>query len=152
MNMSYRNSNNINLDKNIYENNLNFESLQFSNDKIYDLFSNKEQSDTSTKEINETSRNKIVIETREEFINTLKNEKEELLNSLNEKKFALENISEENQELKISIVQKEKDLINKNNEYDKLKLEIFLPDLFIFLKRIIGFLNQKILLNGMRKY
>ena len=110
--------NNFNIQNNSNEN---FD-VQFLNDN--ELISNKEQSETSTKEINDSSDNRILIESREDYINILKNEKEELLNSLNEKIITLDKINDENQELKMSILQKEKDLINVNNENSKLKLQI----------------------------
>ncbi len=114
---------------NKYINNFNIQNnsneifdVQYLNDN--ELISNKEQSETSTKEINDSSDNRILIESREDYINILKNEKEELLNSLNEKIITLDKINDENQELKMSILQKEKDLINVNNENSKLKLQI----------------------------
>ena len=110
--------NNLNIHNNSNEN---FD-FQYLNDN--ELISNKGQSETSTKEINDSSDNKIVIESREDYINILRNEKEELLNSLNEKTITLEKLSDENQELKMSILQKEKDLININNENSKFKLQI----------------------------
>ncbi len=114
---------------NKYINNFNIQNnsneifdVQYLNDN--ELISNKEQSETSTKEINDSSDNRILIESREDYINILRNEKEELLNTLNEKTIILEKLNDENQELKMSILQKEKDLINVNNENSKLKLQI----------------------------
>ena len=65
---------------NKYINNFNIQNnsneifdVQYLNDN--ELISNKEQSETSTKEINDSSDNRILIESREDYINILKMKK-----------------------------------------------------------------------------
>ncbi len=66
-------------------------------EEINGILTKNEQSETIDDEIQELSKN-ISNDSKEEFINSLKNENEELIVSLNQKINYSENLDKENQE------------------------------------------------------
>ena len=110
--------------ENINEENFDLENMKMLNEGLDELISNNQLSENNEKEINNISNNEIELDNKDEFLSSLRDEKEELLNSLNEKNIENERLNEENQELKNNFMKKEKELLNMKNEYARLKLEL----------------------------
>ena len=110
--------------ENINEENFDLENMKMLNEGLDELISNNQLSENNEKEINNISNNEIELDNKDEFLSSLRDEKEELLNSLNEKNIEYERLNEENEQIKSSFMKKEKELLNIKNEYAKLKLEL----------------------------
>ena len=104
--------------------NFDLENMRMLNEGLDELVSNNQLSENNEKEINNISNNEIELDNKDEFLSSLRDEKEELLNSLNEKNLEYERLNEENEQIKNSFMKKEKELLNIKNEYAKLKLEL----------------------------
>ena len=104
--------------------NFDLENMRMLNEGLDELVSNNQLSENNEKEINNISNNQIELDNKDEFLSSLRDEKEELLNSLNEKNLEYERLNEENEQLKNTFMKKEKELLNIKNEYAKLKLEL----------------------------